>query len=314
MDPSALRALLRTSRSAAKAAALPALLAAGGVTAVFLPTDAKAVAPVSFYGCTLTPGVGTDCKADGVQLGDKFLVPRFDLFSRQPALEPGDPARPLDIRWVWQDGDGIADQDFSDDVWNFSVGDTDRIPFNGPVTVTYGYDVYIKDGPLNPLPGVSAPPFAPPGLVCDTTAFGGANNCDFVADSSGWVFDTISLDTDSPSGIGPTRTTKLSAENIIVEEGNEGPPPIFTAIGESFELVNNTGTTVPPTEFTFSADYRKITIADTVFVPAESGIVSVTNTWTQRTKVPGPLPILGAGAAFGMSRRLRRRIKASASA
>jgi hypothetical protein len=31
-------------------------------------------------------------------------------------------------------------------------------------------------------------------------------------------------------------------------------------------------------------------------------------------QVPGPLPILGAGAAFGLSRKLRSRIKASGAA
>ena len=30
------------------------------------------------------------------------------------------------------------------------------------------------------------------------------------------------------------------------------------------------------------------------------------------SEVPGPLPILGAGAAFGFSRRLRHRIKVAA--
>lgn len=46
---------------------------------------------------------------------------------------------------------------------------------------------------------------------------------------------------------------------------------------------------------------------------------SLTNTgdpmqsWTDTiVQTPGPLPILGAGAAFGFSRKLRRRIKASA--
>ncbi|MFN5464718.1 MAG: hypothetical protein ACK40D_06225 [Cyanobacteriota bacterium] len=38
-------------------------------------------------------------------------------------------------------------------------------------------------------------------------------------------------------------------------------------------------------------------------------IEQVTNSYTQ---TPGPLPILGAGAAFGFSRKLRNRIKASA--
>ena len=35
---------------------------------------------------------------------------------------------------------------------------------------------------------------------------------------------------------------------------------------------------------------------------------------TAASPVPGPLPILGVGAAFGWSRKIRRRIKASAAA
>jgi hypothetical protein len=34
-------------------------------------------------------------------------------------------------------------------------------------------------------------------------------------------------------------------------------------------------------------------------------------TWAQATPVPGPLPVLGAAAAFGFSRKLRKRIKTS---
>ena len=51
----------------------------------------------------------------------------------------------------------------------------------------------------------------------------------------------------------------------------------------------------------------------TIFVldawaPTEGAFVStVDNTYTQ-TSVPGPLPVLGAGVAFGFSRKLRRRI------
>ncbi|MFM7240401.1 MAG: proprotein convertase P-domain-containing protein [Cyanobium sp.] len=35
------------------------------------------------------------------------------------------------------------------------------------------------------------------------------------------------------------------------------------------------------------------------------------NSWSVTVEVPGPLPLLGVGAAFGYSRRLRRRISAS---
>jgi hypothetical protein len=40
-------------------------------------------------------------------------------------------------------------------------------------------------------------------------------------------------------------------------------------------------------------------------------IENMENSYQQGEKVPGPLPILGAGMAFGFSRKLRRRIKAN---
>jgi hypothetical protein len=40
--------------------------------------------------------------------------------------------------------------------------------------------------------------------------------------------------------------------------------------------------------------------------------MAISNTYTQlQQEVPGPLPILGIGAAFGFSRKLRKRIKGS---
>jgi hypothetical protein len=46
----------------------------------------------------------------------------------------------------------------------------------------------------------------------------------------------------------------------------------------------------------------------------QSGVDSISSTriWAQAVPVPGPLPIFGAAAAFGMSRRLRRRINLGA--
>ena len=59
--------------------------------------------------------------------------------------------------------------------------------------------------------------------------------------------------------------------------------------------------------------YKELYIIDTAVNPTGSGklIDSYQNAYTQ---VPGPLPILGAGAAFGFSRKLRNRIKASRTA
>lgn len=53
-----------------------------------------------------------------------------------------------------------------------------------------------------------------------------------------------------------------------------------------------------------------ITVTNT-YTPNNGAIDNVENTFRN---VPGPLPILGAGAAFGFSRKLRSRIKASRTA
>lgn len=50
-----------------------------------------------------------------------------------------------------------------------------------------------------------------------------------------------------------------------------------------------------------------IWVKDTYSVPSTDVLDTVTNTF----QTPGPLPILGAGAAFGFSRKLRGRIKAA---
>lgn len=55
--------------------------------------------------------------------------------------------------------------------------------------------------------------------------------------------------------------------------------------------------------------YTTLYIKDTYTVPTGAVLDNFTNTFEQQ--VPGPLPILGAGAAFGFSRKLRSRIKAA---
>jgi hypothetical protein len=67
----------------------------------------------------------------------------------------------------------------------------------------------------------------------------------------------------------------------------------------------------------FGGLVKKISVVDTYSV-AVGSINSFQNSYTQKeltpppdTEVPGPLPLLGAGAAFGFSRRLRHRVLAA---
>jgi hypothetical protein len=56
-----------------------------------------------------------------------------------------------------------------------------------------------------------------------------------------------------------------------------------------------------------NTSYNTIYVKDTYSVNAGGQLDNFTNTF----QTPGPLPILGAGAAFGFSRKLRGRIKAA---
>lgn len=53
-----------------------------------------------------------------------------------------------------------------------------------------------------------------------------------------------------------------------------------------------------------------ISVKNTFFTTGTNATLdAIVNNYTQTDNVPGPLPLLGAGAAFGFSRRLRSRIK-----
>ena len=77
-----------------------------------------------------------------------------------------------------------------------------------------------------------------------------------------------------------------------------------------FDIADRLFAQVGPGTISFSAPYTELWIRDIITVPLGSQIDNITNTFTQQTSVPAPLPLLGAGAAFGFSRRLRRRSKA----
>jgi hypothetical protein len=96
------------------------------------------------------------------------------------------------------------------------------------------------------------------------------------------------------SGLMPVTAT---APVPVTSNINGGPSPIAT-FSPLTDLV---------TEATFT----------NTLIVTEGGATVLDNTLVQAgfssdTGVPGPLPLLGAGAAFGFSRRIRSRIKASA--
>jgi hypothetical protein len=258
-------------------------LAAGAATIALAPGAANAqVNTVMNYTCSVFGDItNTDC-AVPVQLGDKKLTFRPDLFSFSSSV-PG--TRDVNIRYSWlENGDGIADNDFSNDGWLFEVKAPDgEDAFGGPFVLSYGYDVEIVDGLSGPQ---GAFPPLPQKIDCGV-------NCDFVADGDPWYFNRVRLEVDANQPFdGITQVTKFT-----------------TADGQTFELSSVNGQAVGSQFFTLPFDTKKITIQDTITLDSAAVITSVTNSWNQRTtKVPGPLSVLGVTAAFGFSRRLKKRI------
>jgi hypothetical protein len=55
--------------------------------------------------------------------------------------------------------------------------------------------------------------------------------------------------------------------------------------------------------------YTQLYVVDTATANVGGSIDNYQNSFRQND-VPGPLPLMGAGAAFGFTRKLRRRVKA----
>ncbi len=83
--------------------------------------------------------------------------------------------------------------------------------------------------------------------------------------------------------------------------------------GGSTSLVAING--VPPATYLFASGVSMLNIEDVFFAEGQTVVSVVNNSFIQRARqappdsVPGPLPVLGAAAAFGFSRKLRARIR-----
>jgi hypothetical protein len=140
-----------------------------------------------------------------------------------------------------------------------------------------------------------------------------------------WTVDTYftpNVIGGSPGGTNGTLKYKLS----IVDLPSHGPNPlVFDKVNLNWAAVMGPNVTVTKQVFSdaFTTNILTLTgngsmgdisawnlkdiwILDTYNVPAGEGLDNFKDAFTQ---VPGPLPLLGAGTAFGFSRRLRRRSK-----
>jgi hypothetical protein len=91
-----------------------------------------------------------------------------------------------------------------------------------------------------------------------------------------------------------------------------GNPLITSTIPGAIPTTFTADAVSPPTIKSFVSGTKTIAVSQNFTASAGRRLSSFTTDFTQ--KVPAPLPLLGAGAAFGFSRRLRSRIKTSAAA
>jgi hypothetical protein len=95
--------------------------------------------------------------------------------------------------------------------------------------------------------------------------------------------------------------------------GNSSLAEAFAAaVGQALLFPNFNGVSGPLFPFEVTPLPSVLIWTSTPFTPTPiaAGVnVNISRTWAQATEVPGPLPALGAAAAFGFSRKLRKRIK-----
>ncbi|MFM7235973.1 MAG: hypothetical protein ACKOYK_04255 [Cyanobium sp.] len=113
-------------------------------------------------------------------------------------------------------------------------------------------------------------------------------------------FDEVSLNINAIQAVGQPKPT-VYKEVFAVDPSTPGATPIADLLADSD--TGNIKKLLPN-------KYSHLWIRDT-FKPNGGTIDNAINDFRD---VPGPLPILGAGAAFGFSRKLRSRIKASRTA
>jgi hypothetical protein len=99
-----------------------------------------------------------------------------------------------------------------------------------------------------------------------------------------------------------TLTGGNTVQTVTVTGGN--PSPV--------SLTSNNASPPIPADSMFMTNTQSINVTSSFYTNGSTTFNSISQKFTQRMDsqgVPGPLPLLGAGAAFGFSRRLRNRIK-----
>jgi hypothetical protein len=141
--------------------------------------------------------------------------------------------------------------------------------------------------------------FGPPTIVGPTT---GSYWYSLTSTSPYQEFQSISMNMDI-GGLQAASATK----NIY------SAPPNLSGLFDPLTLIGTVTTTGGSTAFVNLTNQTLSTIyvGDSFIIGNSTSLNSISNNFVA---VPGPLPIFGAGAAFGFSRKLRSRIKAGRTA
>ncbi|MFM7266135.1 MAG: hypothetical protein ACKOZW_11220 [Cyanobium sp.] len=141
-------------------------------------------------------------------------------------------------------------------------------------------------------------PLPPPGYGADLWEVDVDFDADLVGPGSGSFDYGISI-------IDPSRTFDRVRLKVDALAGN---PTVTKSIytddaftNKILELTGNGFISLP-------SGYQTLYVRDSYTLQQGDVLASFQNVYTQQT-VPGPLPLLGAGTAFGFSRSLRRRLK-----
>lgn len=231
-------------------------------------------APIRSASCafTFTNGQG------GGTCGEDTIFRIGDKIVENISLDYGtfdvDTAGTISFEWVGPD-DGI----WTNDQFLFKVNFTPNVLTNEVVGTTigpivYGYNISVND------------------------AISGGS----------YFFDTVSLEADA----------SLFDTTVVVKAFEDGSNAIVLGNRDGQSLPAG-GDITNASPYTFTNDIKSIRVEDGFALEYVGGfspsLTSVTNIFTQKqqtTTVPGPLPLLGAAAAFSFSRKIRNRIKSVA--
>jgi hypothetical protein len=131
----------------------------------------------------------------------------------------------------------------------------------------------------------------------------GQSNFDYImkiTNPSLWFYDvflgSVTSPTAPPGGL-------VSKQLFHVDHNGSTDPTLWTQGALITAIMDNTGTAILD-----PLHLQEIWVSDTALANVNGSVDNYQNSFRQ---VPGPLPLLGAGAAFGYTRKLRRRLKAT---